>query len=281
MSIFGLNMVLKRSILSNASIKVKQCGVVKVLIYIPKQYFTDIHIHILPGIDDGARNMEQTAKMLYMAAARGTGKIIATPHYSSGRFMAAPEKIKELTAIVKEMGKTFNAAVDVYSGNEIFYSEETERLLNENKILTMANSDCVLVEFAPAADYSYIRNAVDSLIGGGYHPIIAHIERYEVFVTNPERVEDVHSMGAYIQMNANSVIGQTGTKIKRFCRKMLDDEMVDFIGSDAHHDTGHRTPDLKKCAAYISRRYGKSYADRVFRENAERLIFNAYERIMN
>lgn len=249
--------------------------------YVPKQYFTDIHVHILPGVDDGAKDMEQTARMLYLAASKGTRKIIATPHFNAGRFTAKKDKIKELAAMVGEMGRTLNTSVDVYAGNEIFYSQETEKLLSENKLLTLADSDCVLVEFAPTADYSYIRNAVDSLQGCGYRPVIAHIERYEAFITAPERAEDIHSMGAYIQVNANSITGRTGPKVKRFCRKVLDDGLVEFIASDAHHDTGHRTPDMEQCAAYIRRKYGKSYADKVFRENAEELIINAYERVID
>lgn len=111
----------------------------------------------------------------------------------------------------------------------------------------MSGSRYVLTEFRTSDEKSYIRERVQALIRKGYYPIIAHVERYHSVVKNGlDFIDELRDMGAYIQMNADSIIGEDGFMIKRFCKKVIKEEMLDFVGSDGH-DLARRTPHIGKC----------------------------------
>ncbi len=92
----------------------------------------------------------------------------------------------------------------------------------------------MLTEFSGAHTYEKIRNQVYDLVAEGYRPVIAHIERYPCLREELQRVEELIELGAYIQINAGAVLGEGGGKIKRFCRQVMEEDLVHFIASDAH-----------------------------------------------
>ena len=96
----------------------------------------------------------------------------------------------------------------------------------------------MLVEYQPTVDYNYLRTSISNIIQMGYIPLIAHIERYMCIVKEIDRAYELSNMGAFIQVNASSVIGESGKDIKKFIKKLMKDEMVDVIGTDAHSNGG-------------------------------------------
>ena len=104
-------------------------------------------------------------------------------------------------------------------------------------------------------------------------PIIAHAERYSAFCYDPTLTDEVLKMGARIQLNADSVMGRHGLRVKRFCHRLLKAEQVHFIASDTH-DLKRRTPNLLPCYKRICKKYGEKYAKRLFWKNPRALIEN-------
>ena len=234
--------------------------------------YVDVHIHILPCMDDGAQNMETTLEMLRIAQSEGITHMIVTPHYRSGRYRADAERLRENLHKVKKLIKENSIFIKLYSGNEIYYRSELEDKLQNGELCTMNNTEYLLVEFSPMESFSYIRNAMDELFGMGYIPILAHVERYQCMVKNIDNVKEMKNMGCNVQVNASSVTGKNGFACKRFVHKILKQGLVDYIGTDAHN-TSERKPAMRKCAKLLYKKYDDFYVDALLFGNAmERLI---------
>ncbi len=227
----------------------------------------DIHSHILPGIDDGAADMEETLQMLAIAADEGITHMVATPHYKENRYQASPEEIKALLAKVQSAAEDAGIGIVLLAGNEVYYFSDIEEAVEEGKLLSMNGGSRMLVEFNPFADYRRIRNALDTVRGLGFHPIIAHVERYECMLKNMKNVEEVYDMGVELQVNAASVTGEAGFKAKMFVHKLLKKQLVHYIGTDTH-EAKKRAPKMKKCAGILRKKYGEEYANELLYENA-------------
>lgn len=233
--------------------------------------FVDMHIHILPGIDDGSQNLETSIQMLRIAAKSGITDMIVTPHYKNGRHNASPATIELLIDKVTAAMRREGLDIGLYPGNEVFYYDGAAEDVAAGRINSLNGTDRVLVEFLPGERYIYIRNAVDAIIGVGYVPIIAHVERYECVIERPELVHELRVLGAEIQINSGSVAGNLGSKIKHFVMELLQDEDVDYIGTDAHDDK-KRVPDMKKCAATLRKICDEEYIKMITCDNALSII---------
>lgn len=237
--------------------------------------YIDIHAHLLYGLDDGAKDFETSMQMFRIAEKNNIGKIILTPHYKPMRHNASPGKIAQMITHLDEQLKKEGIDIQLLAGNEIYYHSEAVTKLEEKKACTMAASDYVLVEFSPMDEFEYIRNGIYQVMAGGYRPILAHAERYECIARQIERVDDLIQMGCYIQLNAGSVMGQFGFATKQFARKLLKQQKVHFVATDAH-DTAKRAPNLNECARYISKKYDDDYTRMLLYENPLCIIQNKY-----
>ncbi|WP_035775534.1 CpsB/CapC family capsule biosynthesis tyrosine phosphatase [Butyrivibrio sp. VCB2001] len=233
----------------------------------------DIHCHILPGVDDGSPDMATSLEMLRIADKNGITHLILTPHHKPMHHNVSPEHNVVYRKKLQEAAKEAGIKAKLFSGNEIYYSDETMEELIEGKICSLAGSDYVLVEFHPTNPYKAIQNAVSRVQAAGFIPIIAHVERYSDIVSHPARVKDLIEMGSFIQVNASSIMGKYGFGISHFTKKLLKEELVHFIASDAH-DTGRRAPNLLDCRNYIERKYGEDYGKKLFFTNPANVIRN-------
>lgn len=120
--------------------------------------FIDLHTHILPGLDDGARNIEESKEMLRQAWKEGIREIIATPHFFGALKSASREKIEESIFAVEKAMAELGFFIKLYPGNEIYYHSEVEDLVEQGMVNTMAGSHYVLIEFDPMTEYTYLRN---------------------------------------------------------------------------------------------------------------------------
>ena len=229
--------------------------------------FVDVHCHLLPGIDDGSQNMEQTMEMLRIAEAEGITDAIVTPHYKQGRVGTPRKVIGEMIQEVESLARQSGLSIRLWPGTEVYYNSSLEEKLESGWLASMNDTTFVLVEFNPLETYAYVRNAVDDLFGMGYHPIVAHVERYQCMLGNVENVRTLHDLGCRIQVNAGSVAGNYGFKIKHFIKKLLKEELIDYVGTDAH-DVRNRSPEMKKCAEVIRKYCDPEYADDILFRNA-------------
>ncbi len=232
----------------------------------------DVHCHIIPGVDDGAKSYEQAYAMLDIAYQQGIRDMIATPHHMPEGKNASPQVIRarldKLQAYVDEMGYDMK----LYPGNEIYFHGEAADMLEQGLICTLADTDYVLVEFSPMDDARYIRNSLAELQNMGYNPIIAHVERYMSLVNPPfDKIQELRDMGILIQVNAGSVTGFFGKHSKNTAEKLLKKELVDFIGTDAHSDGG-RAPKVKECAELLCKKCSPEYVEDLLYRNAEKYL---------
>lgn len=227
----------------------------------------DIHCHILPGVDDGAPDMETSRAMIRDAYGQGVRYIIATPHYRPEMFEPSMKKVirvyHELRDYAEEVG------IGLRLGCEYYRNEQMIRHLDKKLRPTMLGSRYVLTEFSTNDSFVTVRNYIYELITKGYRPIVAHVERY-FCCQEPERIQKLKKLGAQIQINADSVLGYEGHTIKKFCAGLMKDYLVDFIGSDAHNLEG-RKMNLGKCATYVRKKMGQDYAEEIFVDNPRRI----------
>ena len=233
--------------------------------------FVDLHTHILPGVDDGAKDMDTAIEMLRMAWDNGTGTVVLTPHYR-GRYKKTTPR--EMRAVFEELSN--RAAKEVpdmklilghEAGNE---HELWDKLLCE-RVLTLGGTRYVLLEFEEHCYRSNVLSSVLSLVNSGFLPVIAHVERYEIFRKTPSLAAEVVSMGAMLQVNAGSILGKHGLGVSLYCRKLLRKGLVSFVASDAH-DPKDRTPALRACYDRVRTLRGEAVAQAVFAENAQRIL---------
>lgn len=232
--------------------------------------FIDVHCHILPQLDDGSSSMAQTIEMLRIAQSEGIEEIIVTPHYKSGHRNASPETINRAIDNVMEMAAKGGINIQLYPGNEIYYFSGVDEVLDKGEVNTLNNTDRVLIEFSPGEAYSYIKNAVDTLMGIELVPVIAHAERYECLVAKPVLVSELVNMGAEIQVNASSIAGDVGKIIRKFTHRLLDEELVCYVGTDAH-STGNRAPTVARALDIIYKKCSEEYAEAITYGNAREL----------
>lgn len=236
------------------------------------EYF-DIHSHILPGLDDGPQDLKTSKQMLYKAYESGIRHIIATPHFREQRFTKSVAEVKASYEQVKDLIKEEGLNINLYLGNEIYYSSNTSSLLLNNEVLTMAGSDYVLLEFSSASPYQYIKSGIQNIIMSGYLPILAHFERYDSIVSNWNHIEEIYDMGVCIQINASTITGPFLNKHTKLAKKLLKYDMVDFIATDSHN-LDSRSPSLTDCKSYINKKYGNDLLNKLLYINPSKLINN-------
>lgn len=229
--------------------------------------FIDIHTHILPGVDDGAANMQEACRLARMAQQDGTKVLFLTPHYRGEHGDYSPQRLQEIFSQLRERAAREVPDIQLYLGTEIYFHGEVPEKLLQGALLSMGGSDFVLLEFGRQASKSQILMGVSETLRYGFTPIIAHAERCEIFRTYPAFMDEVRNLGAYIQINADSIMGVYGFCVKRFCHKLLKGRKVHFVASDAHNDQS-RPPLLNKCFLRVCKKYGEDYAAQVFFENA-------------
>ena len=190
----------------------------------------DFHSHILPGIDDGSRSIEQTIRMLKEAKEAGFTKIISTSHYIEGYYESDEA---ERTELLNEVQKNISG-IELYLGNEIYITNNMINLIQNEKASTINNSKYVLFEFPLSAKSMNDKEVVYRLIENGFVPIIAHPERYSYVQDNPEYIEELAEMGALFQANYGSIIGMYGKKAEKTLKKLLKNDLIRFFGTDSH-----------------------------------------------
>ena len=233
----------------------------------------DIHCHILPGVDDGSPDMETSLAMLQTAISEGTKGMILTPHHKPMHHNVRPDHLIGYTARLMERAHEKGINVQLFPGNEIYYSDSTVSELESGRASTLAGTDYVLIEFHPTDMYKTIHNALYAVQSAGYMPILAHVERYADMAKHVKYVDELLDMGIYIQVNANSVMGKYGLGIRHFTRELLKKHMVHFVATDAH-DSGSRAPHLLDCRDYVEGKLGEKYALEIFHDNAMKVLRN-------
>ncbi len=230
----------------------------------------DVHNHSMPGVDDGSQDSDMTFQMLQMAYEEGIRAIILTPHYKSAMENETTQKRYAAYRRACLLAEKVSPRLKLYLGEELYYDSKMVQRLREGRALTLNGTQYVLVEFPVYVDYPYIRQAVQNLWAAGYLPVLAHIERYEA-LKKMDRVEELVELGAYIQVNAESVIGKSGFRTKHYLLRLIKNDLVHLVGTDAHN-VSSRPPRMAECAEYLKKKAGPGRAQRLCSRNAKKIL---------
>ncbi|MCR5108536.1 MAG: hypothetical protein K6B28_10295 [Lachnospiraceae bacterium] len=232
----------------------------------------DIHLHIIPDVDDGARDIDEALEMIDMAVSQGIGVIFATPHsfafdYGDGTAFEEFENLKEIVT-EKYPGLEMRLGTEMHCVAD--YLEENIEMLNKGYYPTMGGTGYVLTEFRRfGTTEEEAIFCVKRLTEAGYIPIIAHVERYEFVST--ESVNKLKELGSMIQINYFSVDKELEKQIRDLANELLRERLVDMMGSDGHR-LDHRPPYLGTAELYD--RYPEDYIAQITYGNVKKLLLS-------
>ena len=198
----------------------------------------DIHSHIIPNVDDGARSVEETFNILKEAQEAGFTDVILTSHFLLNYYETNAQELIFWKEKLQEVLKKQGTKINLHSGMEIYITNQMEELLENKKILTLANSRYMLIELPLATNVKYFDYVVYYLEAKGIKPIIAHPERYKRVQKDPDIVEEYIEKGCLIQCNYGSIVNLYGREAEKTIKTLLKKNQVHFLGSDVHRENG-------------------------------------------
>lgn len=195
----------------------------------------DLHSHLIPGIDDGAKDMERLIELVLALKAMGYTKLITTPHVSD-MFLNKKEVILEGYRALKTELRLRDIEIEIEVAAEYYADEHFEMLLHKKDILTFGGEKKYLLfelsYFTPPTD---LESLVYDIKLAGYTPVLAHPERYVYFHNNIDEYINLKAMGVLFQINLNSIVNYYSEEVTQAVKKLITYGLVDFIGSDTHH----------------------------------------------
>lgn len=216
----------------------------------------DIHTHILPGIDDGAKNIEESLEIIDYLSKCGITDIVLTPHYIQDTNYKANENLKD--NLLRELHeKVSNPNINLYLGNEVYICENIIDLLERHEISTLNDSRYMLIELPLTGYINNLQNILWELSSYGIIPIIAHPERYQFIQKNRNRVKELLEFNCLLQCNVDSLTGKYGKKAKKLMKWLLKNNLVHFIATDTHYieDSSELNWSYKKLKKLVKESY--------------------------
>ena len=195
----------------------------------------DMHSHFVPGIDDGAKTIEDSIFLLRSMEQMGYKTVITTPHTMIDYYPNTTETIQKGLAQIQAAAKENNIDLTIRAASEYYIDESFVKLIETTPLLTIINNE-VLVEFSMLYEPPKLAETLFKMQSVNYRPIIAHPERYVFFHNNVEKYRELKDRGCLLQLNLLSLTGYYGRNVKIAAEAMLDKGMYDYCGSDAHHD---------------------------------------------
>lgn len=235
----------------------------------------DIHSHMLYGVDDGSKTIEESLQMLGISYKEGIVNVVLTPHYERNNNIYDSEQlISHFNELKKEVSLRY-PDMNLYLGNEILYEEGILEDLKTGKIATMNKTRYILVEYLPNISYEEMYKSFRALIQARFLPILAHVERYRCLHKKMDRIDEIKELGIYLQMNGESILGGIFSEHARWCHKLLKEEQISFIASDAHNCTT-RSPRLLKSIEWMKKNLSQSYCNKVLWDNPQMMLYDKY-----
>ena len=192
----------------------------------------DMHSHVLPGIDDGAKTPEESIILIKKMMDLGIKKIIATPHIMADYYKNTPETINAALAILKAELEKQKIDIALEAAAEHYFDETFEKRIDDGKLMVMGEN-YVLFELSFISQPPNVLPVVQKLKSLGFRPILAHPERYPYL--DIDQFAMLHSWGLNFQLNTISLAGYYGKESKKLAETLIDENLVDFISSDMHH----------------------------------------------
>lgn len=217
----------------------------------------DIHSHLIPSIDDGAKDMERSIELILSLKGMGYRKLITTPHVSDMFLNSSKDILEGYMALKLELKKR-EIDIELEVAAEYYADEHFQELLNRKDLLTFGKEKYLLFElsyFTPPQD---LESLVYDIRLAGYRPVLAHPERYIYLHDDIKEYKNIKSMGVLFQINLNSITNYYSEEVTDTVKQLIVNGMVDFIGSDTHHR--QHVKYLKKC-------FSNTFYKKIFKYN--------------
>jgi len=202
--------------------------------FMSNSLMTDIHSHLLPGIDDGVQNLEEAEEIIQVFIAMGYTKIITTPHIMSDAYRNTPAIINAKLAELREHLQKKKMDITVEAAAEYYLDEELIRKIENNEPLLTFGKDYVLFETNFMNEPMQLKEFIFLLSTKGYTPVLAHPERYMYLQDDVAKQEDLINRGVLFQLNTSSFTGYYSKGAQQTAHKLIDRGWVHFLGSDCH-----------------------------------------------
>lgn len=216
-------------------------------------YGCDMHSHLIPGIDDGSENVEESIEMIKSLVDMGLTKFVCTPHIMSDFFRNNKETISAAFDQLKKGLELKNIQVELQFAAEYYLDEGFVEKLESKDLLTFGNN-YLLFETSYMNKPSNLKEVIFNMLTNGYKPVLAHPERYTYLFDDFSKYEDIYNTGVLFQININSLTGYYSKTSKKIAEKLIDNNMIDFLGSDCHKPK--HTTIMKK--AMYTKHYAKA-----------------------
>lgn len=227
----------------------------------------DIHAHILPGVDDGARDWEESMAMAQLSRQQGFCRIFATPHHSRRKGCG---RLKELAGELQKRIEERVPGMSLILGEELYYYDDLVEDIKARRALTLGGSRFALVEFDPVISYETMYQAVRKMNLARFVPVIAHMERY-LCLRRAENLEELMKCDCRMQMNYSSLLGKgVFNRDVRWCRAQVLGERVHYLATDMHR-MDYRTPEVGEALKWLNRHVDEKRRSALVYDNAARI----------
>lgn len=243
-------------------------------------HFFDLHAHLLPGVDDGPADVDETVEALRIAYDGGTRAIVATSHMYMMPLHTPLDELREVfERTMDELARrarrrddcSFLAEMEFALGAENYLSSELIVALERQEVLALDGGRSLLLEFNPYLSFEIMTSALAKVLAAGYTPVLAHVERYRSFVRDPARLEAAVAMGCHAQVNAESVLGPSSSLQRRRAVEFLASGAATIVASDLHN-SGRRRSRLGEAAAVLEKRFDAARVGEWLAENPRRVV---------
>jgi len=204
--------------------------------------YVDIHSHLIPGIDDGSKTTFESIKLIQSFEKMGYKKLITTPHIMSHRYKNSSEIILEKLEYLKDALIDHEVNIKIEAASEYYLDNHFLELLGKKDLLTF-HSNYLLFEMSYTNAPSDLTDIIFEIEQAGYQPVLAHPERYLFMHDNFEEYEALKEYGVLFQLNINSLAGYYSKNVQKIAQKLVDNGMIDFLGSDVHKERQVKTLD--------------------------------------
>lgn len=224
----------------------------------------DFHSHILPDIDDGSKDYDESTRLLIEAKQAGFTKIVSTSHYAVDCFEVPEYKRKKLIDDLKQEKES----LDIILGSEIFLTYNIVDLLKEYKASTINGTNYILIELPLRNSFPNLKDFLNKLRDNDYKLILAHPERYSIIHKNFNLLYDLKELGVIFQSNYGSILGIYGGATKRTVKRMFKENLISLLGSDVHRENSIY-PKIPKAIEKIKKIISEEDFKKLSNDNAE------------
>ncbi len=194
----------------------------------------DMHSHLIPGIDDGAKNNEDSESIIQGLRGLGFNQFVTTPHIISDFYKNNFESITKENHRLNIYLESKGQKAEIKAAAEYYLDAEFIQLIEEKKLLTLGDSNYVLFELSMIEKPYNLNDAIFKMLLNGYQPILAHPERYLFLGGDIHNYLDLKNRGVLFQVNLMSLVGHYSKAVQKAAELLIDHDLIDFVGTDCH-----------------------------------------------